>query len=195
MSDIIEELLESFRSSSNQLEGLSEGLEELQKAQVLVQNLSSNLNEAATALRGTATSHDNFIKSAQTTNSELGEIIQILKGLDTKTINTTLAQIMTSLNNTEGMLTKLENSLTNVDSKASAADQKLGQITSHLDAVIAANASLSKELSEVQKTIIDRTDGALATVSGRQKQIMLAVLLSLAASGALVANLFGVVPL
>jgi chromosome segregation ATPase len=191
MSDIIEELLESFRNSSQKLEGLSEGLEELQKAQTLVENLSSNLSEAATALKGTATSHDNFITSAQTTNAQLGEVITVLEGLDTKSINATLAQIVRRLKQNEGMLDNLATTIAEAEAKASATDTKLDHITRQLEAVIAANTSLSEQLSKAQKAIIDLTDEAASTASGRYKQIMFAVVLILSASGGLVANLFG----
>lgn len=194
MPDIIEELLESFKNSSQQLEGLSEGLEELQKAQALVEDLSSNLSDAASALKGTATSHDNFIKSAQVTNSQLGEIISVLNGLDTTSINTSLGQIKMSLSKSEETLANLLKSFSDAEAKASATDKKLDSITSQLEAISAANTSLSAKVDEAQKFITDRANEATNSLIGRQKQLMIVVILILAASSVLVGNLFGVLP-
>lgn len=191
MSDIVEELLESFRASAQRLEELSDGLEELQNAQKLVENLSSNLGEAAQALQGTSTSHDNFIKSARTTNEQLGEVINVLKGLDTKSINSTLSKIVNGLNENTGKLTDLASSLTDAENKATAAGSKLDQITKQLEAVVAANSSLSAQLADAHTAIIRRADEAGAAASGRHKTTMFLVLIVAAASGVLIANLFG----
>jgi chromosome segregation ATPase len=191
MSDIVEELLESFRASAQRLEELSDGLEELQNAQKLVENLSSNLGEAAQALQGTSTSHDNFIKSARTTNEQLGEVINVLKGLDTKSINSTLSKIVNGLNENKGKLTDLASSLTDAENKATAAGSKLDQISKQLEAVVAANSSLSTQLADAHAAIIRRADEAGAAASGRHKTTMFLVLIVAAASGVLIANLFG----
>lgn len=191
MSDIVEELLESFRASAQRLEELSDGLEELQNAQKLVENLSSNLGEAAQALQGTSTSHDNFIKSARTTNEQLGEVINVLKGLDTKSINSTLSKIVNGLNENKGKLTDLASSLTDAENKATAAGSKLDQISKQLEAVVAANSSLSTQLADAHAAIIRRADEAGAAASGRHKTTMFLVLIVAAAFGVLIANLFG----
>ena len=86
MSNIIDELLESFRSSGQKLEELSEELVELQSAQKLVESLSSSLGDAVNSLNVNAISHNEFVKSAQATNNQLGEVINVLKDLDTKSI-------------------------------------------------------------------------------------------------------------
>lgn len=194
MSDIVEELLESFRASAQRLEELSNGLEELQNAQNLVEQLSSNLGEAAHALQGTSTAHENFIKSARSTNEQLGEVISVLKGLDTKSINLTLSKIVNSLNENKGKLTDLASLLTDAENKAAAADAKLDQIAKQLEAVVAANASLSTQLADAHKAIIRRTDEAGAAASGRHKTTMFLLLIVVAASGVLIANLFGLLP-
>jgi hypothetical protein len=194
MSNIVEELLESFRASSQRLVGLSEGLEELQNAQKLVEKLSANLGEAAQALQGTATSHDNFIKSARATNEQLGEVINVLNGLDTKTINSTLSKIVNGLDENKGKLSELASSLTHAENKANAADAKLDLISKQLEAVVSANTSLSMQLADAQKEITSRVDKADAAANGRHKTSMFFVLIVATASGVLIANLFGLLP-
>lgn len=194
MSDIVEELLESFRASSQRLEGLSDGLEELQNAQELFEKRSSNLGEAAQALQGTATSHDNFIKSARATNEQLGEVINVLKGLDTKSINSTLSEILNGLNDNKGKLADLASSLIDAENKATAADAKLDQISKQLEAIVAANTSLSTQLADAQKAITSRADEAAAAASGRHKTNMFFVLIVAAACGVLIAKLLGLLP-
>lgn len=195
MSDIVEELLESFRASSQKLDGLSEGLEELQNAQKLVEELSSNLGEAAQALQGNTTLHDNFIKSARATNDQLGEVINMLKGLDAKSINSTLSGIMKGLNENKVKLTDVASSLTDAENKATATDAKLDQISKQLEKVVAANTSLSTQLADAQKAITRVADEAAVAASGRHKTTLLFMLTVVVASGVLIANLFGLLPI
>ena len=195
MSDIIEELLESFCSSSQKLEELSEGFEALQNSQKLVEQLSSNLGEAAHALHDTATSHGEFIKSAQATNGQLGEIIKVLKDLDTKSINALLSDILNGIKENKGKLTNVSTALNEAEKKAGAADAKLDQTSKQLEAVVAANACLAKQLADTQKAITNRADEATASAGERHKVIMFFLLISVAASGALVANLFNLLPI
>lgn len=195
MSDIVEELLESFRASSQMLEGLSEGLAELQNTQKLVEKLSSNLGEAAQALQGNATLHDNFIKSARATNDQLGEVINVLKGLDANSINATLSEIMKGLNENKVKLTDLESSQTEAENKAAATDVKLDQTSKQLEAVVAANTSLSKQLGDVQKAIASQANEAALSASRRHRTTVVFMLIVASALGVLIANLFGLLPI
>lgn len=195
MSDIVKELLGSFHASSQRLEELSESLDELQNAQKLVEKLSTNLGEAAQALQGNATLHDNFINSARTTNEQLGEVINILKGLDTTAINSTLSEVVDGIKENKGNLTTLASSLSDAENKASVADAKLDQISKQLEAVVAANTSLSTQLADVQKAFVSRADEAATSASARHKTVIFFLLTAAAASGLMIAKLFGLLPI
>ena len=166
MPDIVDELLESFRASSQKLEELSDGLEGLQNAQKLVEKLSLNLGDAAQTLQGTAISHGDFITSARATNEQLGEVINVLKRLDTKSISSTLSEIVKGLKENKDKLTDIASSLADMENKAAAADAKLDR--------------LFKQVEE----------GANAAKL-RHKTTTFLIIIAVAASCMLIANLFG----
>jgi chromosome segregation ATPase len=195
MSNIIDELLESFRSSGQKLEELSQGLEELQSAQKLVESLSSNLGEAVKSLNVNAISHNEFVKSAQATNNQLGEVIEVLKDLDTKSINDSLSTIVKSLDENKIKLADIGSSLSNAEHKADEAQTKLDQLSEQLDTLVNANGSISKQLKDAQKAINDRADAAAEVANGRHQSIIFLLLIAAAASGILVANLFKLLPI
>ena len=195
MSNIIDELLESFRSSGQKLEELSEELVELQSAQKLVESLSSNLGDAVNSLNVNAISHNEFVKSAQATNNQLGEVINVLKDLDTKSINSSLSKIVKSLDTNQIKLSDIASALSDAEYKADAAQTKLDQLSGQVEALVAANGSLSKQLSDAQKAIIDRADAAAEVANGRHQSIIFLLLIAAAASGILVANLFKLLPI
>lgn len=194
MSNIMDELLESFRESSQRLEGLSKGLGELQNAQNLVEKLSSNLNEAAQGLEGTAISHANFIKSAQLTNDQLGQVVRSLNNLDTTSINSTLSEIVTGLDGNKEKLTNLATSLTKARTNSNAMDAKINQISQRLDEVVLSNTSLSSQLADSLKNITSRADEASTVASKRHKNLISIVLIAFAISGVVLANLLDLLP-
>ena len=194
MSNIMDELLESFRESSQRLEGLSKGLGELQNAQNLVEKLSSNLNEAAQGLEGTAISHANFIKSAQLTNDQLGQVVRSLNNLDTTSINSTLSEIVTGLDGNKEKLTNLATSLTKARTNSNAMDAKINQISQRLDEVVLSHTSLSSPLADSLKNITSRADEASTVASKRHKNLISIVLIAFAISGVVLANLLDLLP-
>lgn len=121
-------------------------------------------------------------------------MINVLKGLDTKSINSTLSEILNGLNDNKGKLADLASSLIDAENKATAADAKLDQISKQLEAVVAANTSLSTQLADAQKAITSRADEAAAAASGRHKTNMFFVLIVAAACGVLIAKLLGLLP-
>jgi exonuclease VII small subunit len=195
MSNIIDELLESFRSSGQKLEELSEELVELQSAQKLVESLSSSLGDAVNSLNVNAISHNEFVKSAQATNNQLGEVINVLKDLDTKSINSSLSRIVKSLDSNKIKLSDIASALSDAEYKADAAQTKLDQLSGHVETLVAANGSLSKQLRDAQKAIIQRADAAAEVANGRHQSIIFLLLIAAASSGILVANLFKLLPI
>lgn len=173
---------------------LSKGLKKLQNAQKLIEQLSSNLGEAAQSLSGTATSHSDFIKSAQATTTQLGEVIKVLKDLDTKSINASLSEIGKDLEQNTDKLTNVATALSRTEKKATDSEAKLDLFSKKLEKIIVENATLSKKLADAQKAIISSADEAALTAGGRHKAVMFLLLISAAASVILVTTIFRLLP-
>ena len=173
MSDIIEELMETFRSSSEKLEGLTESFDDLQKAQLLVEQLSTNLGDAAQSLQETAKAHNDFIQSASVTNVQLGEVVSVLKDLDTKSINASLSKIGKGIENNDNALSKITVTLTNTKNKTEETATEISKLTDKLKAVMDENKSLSSEFEKMRQEVIEKNDAA-SLLAGKRHKIILA---------------------
>lgn len=193
MSDIIEELLETFRSSSQRLEGLVNGLEDLQDAQKQVEALSSNLGEAANSLSSTAAAHQTFIQSAQETDVQLGQVISVLQGLDTQAINKTLTKISSDLTEHKSAISNVVEALQDVQAKSAETDTNIIQIKQELEAVVNRQKSLSELVSDNQKYLLRRTDEAAASAASRHKQSVFLILLAIGCTAIIVLNSLGII--
>jgi cell division protein FtsB len=188
MSDIIEELLAAFRSSSQQLEELTTGLEELQDAQKLVETLSKNLGEAASSLNSTATAHGTFIKSAKDTDDRLGQVVSVLQGLDTQAINKTLAEISKDLNQNKGELVSLVELLNDSQAKVVQTEAHIVQMKKEIESIVTSNTSLSEQVANNQKYLLRRSDEAAALARSRHKQSIFLILIAIGCTGVFVVS-------
>lgn len=195
MSDIIEELLGSFQSSSEKLTKLSEGLEILQNGQILVEKLSSNLGAAAQSLDGTARSHQKFIENAILTNGQLAEVIDVLKSLDTESINVSLAEIVSGINDNKSKIIELSNALIASNEKAADTQSQLDNIYDQVQSVLTASASQSNKLYEAQNAIINQTNEIARISAGNYKSVLLLLFVLVALAIAITAKLFQFLPI
>lgn len=193
MSDIIEELLETFRSSSQRLEGLVNGLEDLQDAQKKVEALSSNLGEAATSLSSTSAAHQTFIQSAQETDAQLGQVISVLQGLDTQAINKTLTKISSDLTEHKSAISNVVEVLQDVQAKSAEIDTNIIQIKQELETVVNRHKSLSEQSADNQEHLLRRTDEAAALATSRHKQSIFLILLAIGCTAVIVLNSLGII--
>jgi hypothetical protein len=195
MSDIIEELLGSFQSSSEKLTKLSEGLEILQNGQILVEKLSSNLGAAAQSLDGTARSHQKFIENAILTNGQLAEVIDVLKSLDTESINVSLAEIVSGINDNKSKIIELSNALIASNEKAADTQSQLDNIYDQVQSVLTASASQSNQLYEAQNAIINQTNEIARISAGHYKSVLLLLFVLVSLAIAITAKLFQFLPI
>ena len=86
MSDIINELQESFEDTNKQLSKLSADLNKLTKFEDNLSKAGDSLEEASDALRKTSENHSDFIENAKELNSSIEVIAKTVGKLEPKEI-------------------------------------------------------------------------------------------------------------
>ncbi len=185
MSALIEELLASFRSSSQKLKELGDELNKLQDAKNSMTQLSSNLNSTIRSFDVMTNSHRDFLVTAQITNSELGKVIEILQNLDTKSINLLLTRISNDIEKSEEQLSKVVNTVYKIENNLDIRFEKLSEQQN----------ILSQNILQLQKDMSLQVEKLSAYSSQRHEVVKRFLFIFLIAFMLLIANVFHKLPI
>ena len=173
MSDIINELQESFEDTNKQLSKLSADLNKLTKFEDNLSKAGDSLEEASDALRKTSENHSDFIENAKELNSSIEVIAKTVGKLEPK-------EIIKAQNDQKDKLDEISSQFSE-EIKAFKNDQtdKLDEISSQLSSEI---ETLKTEINTLKESNAKSLDEIMskATSASRIRLLNLLVLIGVA---------------